>query len=364
MMKASYISEIPIHKIQSGVSNKITSPAPRAAWQEILQADPNSLPDQTPDWLDCMLATGQYQDASCLYEINDIQMVLPMVKERLAISALASESSNPHAWGIGGLISSQPLQREHIAAVFEDLRRHKVLHTTIRPNPMQGELWQDSVPAHITTIPRLAHVLNLQGGFEEVWSKRFASYTRTKVRKAEKSGLVVECDTTGRLIPIFYELLIQSIDRWATRQHEPLAMATWRARRRDPISKLELIARKMGDRCCIWMAWYKGEPAAAIIVLKGTNAHSIRGAMNKKLAGPTEANTLIQSLAIEDVCRSGCRYYHLGESGANQSLAHFKERFGAVGYPYAEYVVERLPLTAAGQKLRNLVKALIGFKDA
>jgi hypothetical protein len=363
-MKASYISEMSINRIQPGIHVKVTSPAPRDAWLQIHQADPYALPDQTPMWLDCMLATGQYQDASRLYEINDTKMVLPMVKVPSAISGFAVEYSNPHAWGIGGLISSRPLKREHIGAVFEDLQHLNLLHTTIRPNPMQGELWRDSAPARITTIPRLAHVLDLEGGFEKVWSKRFAGYTRTKVRKAEKSGLEVECDCTGRLIPIFYNLLIQSVDRWATRQHEPLAMATWRARRRDPISKLELIARKMGDQCCIWMAWYKGEPAAAIIVLKGTNAHSIRGAMNKELAGPTEANTLIQSLAIEDICRSGCRYYHLGETGSNQSLAHFKARFGAVGYPYAEYVVERLPLTAASQKLRSLIKTMIGFKDA
>ena len=45
------------------------------------------------------------------------------------------------------------------------------------------------------------------------------------------------------------------------------------------------------------------------------------------------------------------RSYHLGESGASRSLAHFKEKFGARPVPYAEYRLERLPLTRAGAVL-------------
>lgn len=342
----------------------VTSPAPREAWQEILASDPQSLVDQTPLWLDCMIEAGHYEDASRLYEVDGNKMVLPMVRKHALTPLLAEEASHPAAWGIGGLISASPLQPEHIAAVFEELRSRNTMRVKIRPNPMLGEVWESGRPHKVMAIQRLAHVLDLEGGFEHVWSKRFASYTRTKVRKAEKSGLEVECDSSGRLIPVFYELLVKSVDRWAEKQHEPAALAMWRARRRDPLAKFEHIARRLGDQCNVWVAWYHGEPAATIIVLKGANAHSMRGAMNKELAGPTEANTLIQSMAIEDACKSGCRYYHLGETGANQSLAHFKARFGAEPKSYCEYIIERLPMTAADHWLRTFVKTLIGFKDA
>jgi lipid II:glycine glycyltransferase (peptidoglycan interpeptide bridge formation enzyme) len=213
-------------------------------------------------------------------------------------------------------------------------------------------------------IPRLAHVLDLEGGFEQVWSKRFKGETRTQVRKAEKSGLVVKCDATGQLVPIFYQLLLQSFDRWAEQQHEPLWLARWRRKRDDPLSKFQLIAKQMGEACHIWVAWLNGEPAAALWVLQGTNAIYSRGAMNKELAGPTRANALLHRLAIEEACRAGCRYYHMGESGVSDSLSDFKSRLGAEAYPYAEYRLERLPITHINQKLRGLVKRLIGFKDA
>jgi hypothetical protein len=120
----------------------------------------------------------------------------------------------------------------------------------------------------------------------------------------------------------------------------------------------------LGDACRIWVAWLDREPAAAILVLQGANVNDARGAMNKELAAPTCANHLIQSLAIEEACSSGCRYYHMGETGPSASLAHYKSSFGAQPYPYAEYRLERLPITSINSRLFGLTKRLIGFKDA
>jgi hypothetical protein len=54
----------------------------------------------------------------------------------------------------------------------------------------------------------------------------------------------------------------------------------------------------------------------------------------------------------------------MGESGSSSSLALFKTRLGARPMPYAGYFIEKLPLSAADQRLRQLVKQAIGFKDA
>jgi hypothetical protein len=55
------------------------------------------------------------------------------------------------------------------------------------------------------------------------------------------------------------------------------------------------------------------------------------------------ANYLLQSVAIEDMRRAGCDYYHMGES--SPSIAEFKRAFGALSEQYVEYRLERLPLT-------------------
>lgn len=344
---------------------QVTSPAPRGVWEDILKQDPEALVTQSPAWLDCICSSGRYEDASRLYENSEgRQSVLPMVRRKGLPARLANQASPPSSWGIGGLVGPGSATVQDVSAVFSDLLTLPFLRTTIRPNPRNGRLWAAAAPPQVITVPRLAHVLDLQGGFTHVWMKRFNSRTRNKIRRAEKSGLTIERGSSGELVPVFYDLFLQSVTRWAQQQHEPLWMARLRARRRDPISKFQSLTRTLGDACRLWVARYDGQPAAAILVLQGANAHYTRGAMNKDLAGPTLANFLLHKLAIEEACEAGCRYYHMGETGTSRPLAQFKAHFGADAYSYAEYRLERLPISRLDQGLRGLVKRIIGFEDA
>jgi hypothetical protein len=350
------------HELRGG-SFQVTTPAPRDVWQHLMTVDREATPYQSPAWLDSICAGTGYRDASRLYETADgRQFLLPLVC-RKGWSPLTIAASLPPGQGVGGLIVSNPIRAEDVAFVFGDLMQLPFLSVSIRPNPRLGAIWAAAQPARVIAIPRLAHVLDLEGGFAEVWTKRFKSETRTQVRKAERAGLSVECDATGKLVPVFYQLLRQSFERWANQQHEPLWLAHWRRERDDPLSKFQLIASHLGEACRIWVASVNGQPAAAILVLQGTNAIYSRGAMDKDLAGPTRANALLHRLAIEEACGAGCRYYHMGESGPSTALADFKSRFGAEAYPYAEYHLERLPITGMDGGFRRLVKRLIGFKD-
>lgn len=342
----------------------VTSPAPRALWQRLVDADRQALVSQTPAWIDAICANGHYCDASRLYEMADgRQIILPLVRETGRPALLATEASFPPAWGMGGIISSSPVNQADMATIFADLQQRAVLRTIIRPNPLTNELWAAAAPANVTKLPRVAHVVDLSQGFDHLWTKCFDSNTRNKVRKAERSGLVIECDTTGRLAPVFYGLLEQSFERWGEQQHEPRWLARWRGHQRDPLAKFEQMTKTLGATCRIWVAWANGEPAASIVVLQDANAHYTRGAMNKALAAPTNANYLLQRLALEDACQAGCQAYHMGESGNSAALAHFKSRFGAVPVPYAEYRLEKLPITAWDKGTRGIVKQLIGFRE-
>jgi hypothetical protein len=342
----------------------VASPAPRSDWEAVLASDPNALVSHTPAWTDFACMSGDYEDASRLYVLpGGRRLVLPIVRRRRLPGPFAIEASFPSGWGIGGVVASGGVQPADVAAVFADLAARPVVRTSLRPNPLDGELWSAARPPGAVAIPRLAHVLALEGGFGSVWKERFTGTARTAVRKAERSGLTVERDTSGRLVSVVYELLERSVERWAGRQHEPRALARWRTHRRDPLRKFELMARTLGDACRIWVAWAEGQPAAAILVLQGTNAHYTRGMMDKDLAGPTRANYLLHQLAIEDACNAGCRHYQMGETGSSSSLAQFKTRFGAVPHPYAEYHLERLPITAFDRQARRVVKRIVGFRD-
>lgn len=156
-------------------------------------------------------------------------------------------------------------------------------------------------------VPRLAHVLELEGGFARVWSERFTGRARTAVRKADRAGLTVERDTSGKLVSVIYELFERSVERWAGEHHEPLPLARWRHRRLAPMRKFRVMATTLGEMCRIRVAWHSGKPAAAIVVLQDRNASYLSGMMDKELAGPTRANYLLHRLAIGEACEAGCR---------------------------------------------------------
>ena len=343
---------------------QVTSPAPRDSWQAVLAADPRALVSQAPEWTDCVCRFGPYEDASRLYELpGGRQLVLPIVRRRDLPGALASEASLPVTWEPGGIVATGGVRAEDVSIVLSDLAERRSLRTSLRPGPLDARMWALARPPGAVAVPRLAHVLELEGGFARLWKESFTGTARTAVRKAERAGLTVERDTSGRLVPVIYELFERSVARWARAQHEPLPLARWRHLRLDSVRRFRLIAEALGDVCRIWIAWHGGQPAAAILVLQDRNASYIRGMMDKELAGPTRANYLLHRLAIEEACEAGCRYYDMGETGFNPSLAQFKTRFGAQACPYAEYHIERLPITALDRYSRRLVKRLIGFRE-
>jgi hypothetical protein len=338
---------------------RCTSPAPRGPWMTLLGSAANTLAFHTPNWIDCVCESGGYQDASRLYETSTGRhLLVPMVRRAGFPRTLRIEASLPYGWGFGGVVASDGLTPSELSGILGDLLQDGAFRISLRPNPLLAPVWAAAATSRsVARIERVAHVLDLAGGFEQVWQHRFKGVARTAVRKAEKSKLQVTRDASGALVPIFYELYLKSVDRWARNRREPLWLARRRAAIREPVDKFRLVARHLGEACRVWVAWLEGRPAAALIVLQyGRSASYWRGAMDSGLAGPTRANYILHSRAIEEACREGCRHYHMGETGSAKSLAQFKSRFGADPYPYLEYRIERLPLTALARRARRFAR--------
>ena len=204
--------------------------------------------------------------------------------------------------------------------------------------------------------------MDLTGGVDEAW-KRLAKSARRNVRLAERAGVRVEIDRTGALLEAYYPLFLLSVNRWAGRQHEPRALAHARARRRDPLTKLQAMADALGKAFAVTLAYVDDRPVSGSITLLGQTAHYTRAAMDRDRVGSTHAGELVQWRTIQLACDLGCTTYHMGESGGSTSLAEFKERFGAQPVDYAELRLERLPYTRADQAARNLVKKVLRFRD-
>lgn len=344
---------------------RVTVPAPRPAWRAAWRADPDAQAFHSPEWVDGVCAATRYEDATRLYETPDgRELVLPMVRRTYLGRALARQASLPPGWGIGGVLSRDPVQADDLSAIYQDLIRQRgVLRTSIVPSARTGPLWAAARLPGAKWVPRLSHVLDLRGGFDVVWTERFTGSARTAVRKAERSGLDVVRDTTGALLPEFYRLYETSVQRWARQQHEPPALARWRARRRDSLAKLQALAAANPSTFSLYLARQGSRAVAGIVVYRATGARYTTGAMIKELAGPTRANYLLHRRAIEEACAAGSTHYDFGESGASRELAQFKTRFGATPHQYRSFTVERLPLTEADRALRSAVKGVLRFRE-
>lgn len=205
----------------------------------------------------------------------------------------------------------------------------------------------------------MTHLLDLEGGFDQVWNKRFPSSTRTKIRKAEKCGLTVQCNTDGKFVPVVYDIYMKWTARRAREHQIPLPIAEWFARQREPLEKFQLAAKMLGEMCRIWLITYQDQPvAAAILLIFNEHAHYWRSWSIRELAAPVRANDLLQSILIQDACEHGCQYYHMGESGGVESLMQFKSRFGAKEIPYSVYTLERLPIAPITKHLSDLLKGV------
>lgn len=340
--------------------------AARDAWGEALARDATALVSQTPAWLDCVCASGRYEDATRAYRDGDgRQLVLPLARWRRLRGAAAIEGSMPFGWGTGGIVCSEgSVTAMDVAAVSAELCERRALRVALRPSPAADSAWRAGVPARAVRIPHMSQTVDLSGGFEHVSAHRFSSRVRRACRKAERLQVTVESDDGGRLVGVFDALYRKSVVRWAEQQHEPVRLAQWRASVRDPRHKFETVARRLGPACRVWVAWRAGEPAAAIIVLShGVHRTYWRGAMDREVAAGSGANELLHRRAIEDACLSGASFYHMGEAAPSSSLAHFKLGFGAVEQQHAAYRFERVPLTAADAFVRRQVKRVLRFRD-
>ncbi|MGZ4668839.1 MAG: lipid II:glycine glycyltransferase FemX [Blastococcus sp.] len=327
---------------------EVTTPAPRDTWEAIAARNPSTLPSQTPVWLDAVCALGPWVDDSRLYATGDGRaLVLPMVRRRGLPRNLPVAHSMPSTWGSGGLVATDPVRAEDVAAVVADLRAGPALRTTVRPDFEQSPLWtQAARAAGAEELPSVHHVLDLDGDFDQI-AAGFSKMARKAIRKAVKEHVSVEECYGAQAVLEFYRLYLGWIDHRARRRGLPLFVARRMGRANEPLARLLTLSEALGKAFTVWIARLDGRVIAAMITLvQGDVALAWRAASDREVAGPVRANDLLHRHAIEFAALRGCRYYDMGESGGVESLMRFKIRFGATPRTFAGYRFDRLPVNA------------------
>jgi hypothetical protein len=278
--------------------------------------------------------------------------VLPLAGRAWAGARIAEESW-PYGWGYGGaLVGTGRFTAEDAAVVLADLARRPVIRAGVVPMPLTSGIWTAAAPTGTRLVPYLTQILDLEGGFATVWSRRYGSEARRHVRRAGRMSLDLYRDRR-RGIEAFAVLHPESIDRWARQRGQPLWAARRLAQRRDHVGRLTAAAAALGEACTIWSAYRAGEPVAVCVILhRGQHAWGWLSANRREVAQETSATYLLSSLAIETACARGARYFNMGESDPGSGVARHKKQFGATAVRYDALRLERLPLTEGERRLR------------
>ena len=138
--------------------------AARAAWRQVLPSDPTALVSQTPEWMDCVCASGQYEDATRACQTADgRQIVLPLARRRNLLAVAGAASSMPFGWGTGGLVCpGGRVSSQEVAAVVADLSTQRALLVGVRPSPAAESAWAVGVPEEVV---RSRHMTQTPGHF-------------------------------------------------------------------------------------------------------------------------------------------------------------------------------------------------------
>ncbi|MFE7277380.1 GNAT family N-acetyltransferase [Streptomyces sp. NPDC057623] len=329
----------PVHRLALGLPTPSRPPpahgvrvqphVPTPLWREVTgEAAGDVLPSQTAGWRDAVCANG-WQDASRLYTWPDgTRLLVPLV--RSADESGVTYASWPEGWGVGGVIAAPGvLTADRARTVLRDLAALPAHHVYLRPATASAPMWEELMPPGTRRNPRMTQVLDLRGGFDHVWEHRFGQRTRWSVRRAERAGLSVTQDGTGRLVPEFYRLFELSAVRWAEQSDRAPEETLRRVREKNPLAKFTAVARHLGDDCRVWLASYEGQPVAAALALHhGPQVVYWQAAMDKAGAARTRAPAYLVYLLVRDACARGARTLHMGDTYPGTSVTKFKAAFG------------------------------------
>ena len=334
--------------------SSVTTPVPVHRWETVLADDPGATALQTPAYLAAVLKARGGRDISRLYTLTDgRQLVLPLIEESF-LPGLKQAGDYPAGFGHGSLLATGGLRDEDVATVVSDLRGLG-LSIRIGGGHHTAEQWSaglvpagEAAPAgsSVVEVPRRVDVIDLSMGYQEYLARTVRRGTRQSVAKAARNGVEIEVDTTGRLVPVFYDLYLSWVERWIPRSGLPPALARHSALKQEPYAKFETVAALMGDSCRVFVAWHQGRAVASCInFVHGEHAIGWRSYSIKELAGPVAANTATQVAGIRNAMESGCRFFDLGQSGDVSNLQSYKNSLGATPRQVVDLRIEP-PLVA------------------
>jgi GNAT acetyltransferase-like protein len=350
-----------------GAVVEIVSPAPRDIWHGVLRDDPGATTHLTPEYFDAVVAATGGTDVSRFYQLRDgRQLLLPLVR-RPSRFGLHLDASYPDGFGPGGMLATGGLLADDVRLVVKDLWAES-LSVRIGGAHHTSEQWSAGVmPGVSEEERRVVGVIDLtpdtDGHAKDFRAAQLDGDTRQRLRRAVRMGVEVEKDTGGRLLPVCYDVYRAGVEREVAGAGLPTAVARRRTLRTESYADLAAVAAGTGEACRTFVAWFRGRPvAAAMLLVHGDYASVWRSFRVPELATPVSADLLTLVTAVEDAVGSGCRSIDLVPSWGSVGGPHHKNPLGASARSVVDLRIEPAGLArlrAAGARAEGvLIRAL------
>ena len=177
-------------KQQRDASFRVLSPVPRELWESLARSCGNLVATQALPWRDAVMASGAYKDVGLLYEFTSgRQVLLPMVQRRWRTPLEPTAASWPRRWGVGGPITTGgSIDPAEADAVLSHVVRRDMLGAEIHLSHIADPAWLQAASQYrVLTDP--FYVLDLTGGFNDVWRHKFKSAIRRRCGRQSARGL-------------------------------------------------------------------------------------------------------------------------------------------------------------------------------
>lgn len=162
--------------------------------------------------------------------------------------------------------------------------------------------------------PGVTHVLELNAGFESLWTDAFTSRNRNSCRKADRAGVCVSQEHGEEAVTAYWSLY-ETASRERGYAHPPHPRALFTALLDSGHAEL-------------WIARLDGRVLAGGVMLRGSNDLLYwSGAMDRRDQAVAPSNAVLRE-AIRSACTQGIAYFDFGSSSGNAGVERFKESFG------------------------------------
>jgi CelD/BcsL family acetyltransferase involved in cellulose biosynthesis len=170
------------------------------------------------------------------------------------------------------------------------------------------------------------HLIDLAGGFDELWTGSIERQRKKRTRRAKRLGITVRRARSADDVESYYQVYSRRMDMWGGEGGVKY----------PPGLFVELLERG-GDATRLYVAEHDGRVVGGHFNFYFKGMVTAWNGVTSPDSNYLQPGTLLYIHCLREACDEGYEVYNLGASLNKQSLIDFKESLGGVPYTYSSY---------------------------